>query len=253
MVGRTVLAGHMEDLVVLDVIGELAADAAERAQAVDRAVGIPGAGLLGIEQGRGHQRAGRAGLHALAAGDAGAVAHRVVEVEDDLLVMAAARHADDVVDLHFAAGADAEVAVDAGVEVHRHRRMADVERRPLVLGEATGGDADLAGPVPEFRIRDRATSRAPAGRRPEARTPSCARLRRAPSRRRPSCRASACAGRKRPARARPRSRPCRRGSCRRAGSSAPSNSRDAGCRRRAAGRPARWSRRRGLRPRSRRG
>jgi hypothetical protein len=82
---------------------------------------------------RRHQRAGRAGLHALAAGDARAVAHRVVEVEHDLLVMAADGHADHVVDLDLAAGADAEIAVDAGVEVHRHRRMADVHHRPLVL------------------------------------------------------------------------------------------------------------------------
>jgi len=38
MIGRPILAADMEDLVVLDVIGELAADAAERTQAVDLAV-----------------------------------------------------------------------------------------------------------------------------------------------------------------------------------------------------------------------
>ena len=55
------------------------------------------------------------------------MAHRVVEIEHDLFVVAAARHADHVVGLHFAAGADAEVALDAGVEIDRHRRMAAVE------------------------------------------------------------------------------------------------------------------------------
>src|SRR5262249_30226683 len=153
MVGRAVLAGDVEDLVVLDVIGELAADAAERAEAVDRAVGPPGALLaVLVEQGRRHQRARRAGLPALAAGDAGAVAHRIVEVEDDLLAMAAAGHADHVVDLDLAAGADAEVALDAGVEIDRHRRMADVAHRMLAGRKAAGRHADLIGPVPELRI-----------------------------------------------------------------------------------------------------
>ena len=39
LVGRAVLAGDVEQLVVLDVVGELAADAAIGADAVDRAVG----------------------------------------------------------------------------------------------------------------------------------------------------------------------------------------------------------------------
>ena len=42
--------------------------------------------------------------------------------------MAAAGHADHVVDLHLAAGADAQIALDAGVEIDRHRRMAAVGR-----------------------------------------------------------------------------------------------------------------------------
>ena len=65
----------------------------------------------------------------------------------------------------------------------------------------------------------------------------------------PSCRRRPCAGRRRPARARPRPRPCRRGSCRRRDSRAPDASTDAGSWCRAAGRPARWSRRARPRPR----
>ena len=42
--------------------------------------------------------------------------------------MAAAGHADDVVDLDLAAGADAEIALDAGVEIDRHRHVAAVGR-----------------------------------------------------------------------------------------------------------------------------
>ncbi len=156
LVGRAVAAGDGNQLVVLDLIGELAADAAIGADAVDFAVGKFGAHVLGVDQRRRHQRAGRTGLHAFAAGHAGRIAHRVVEVEHDLLSMAAAGHADDVVDLHFAAGADAQIALDAGVEIDRHGRMAAVGRRHrdlLALGEAAGVDALALGGFPEFRFR----------------------------------------------------------------------------------------------------
>src|SRR5580692_7764520 len=129
LIGRAVLADHRDDLVVLDLIGELAADAAIGTDAVDGAVGLAFVDVILIHHGGRHQRAGRAGLHAFAAGDAGRGAHRVVEVEHDLLEMAAAGHADDVVDLDLAAGADAEIALDAGVEIDRHRHMAAVGRR----------------------------------------------------------------------------------------------------------------------------
>ena len=85
LVGRAVLAGDGDELVVLDLVGELAADAAIRADAVDLAVGLAGEDVVLVDQRRRHQRAGRAGLHAFAAGDAGRGAHRVVEVEHDLL------------------------------------------------------------------------------------------------------------------------------------------------------------------------
>ena len=117
------------------------------------AVGEFGAHVLGVDQSRRHQRAGRTGLHAFAAGNAGGSAHRVVEVEDDLFAIAAAGHADDVVDLHFAAGADAQIALDAGVEIDRHGRMAAVGCGRGTLAEAAGSDAHAVGPGPEFRLR----------------------------------------------------------------------------------------------------
>src|SRR5581483_4409527 len=153
LVGRAVLAGDVEQLVVLDVIGELAADAAIGADRVDGAVGKFGAHIVLVDQRRRHQRAGRTGLHAFAAGDTGRGAHRIVEVEHDLLAVAAAGHADDVVDLNLAAGADAEIAADAGVEIDRHRRMAAVGRRALVLGEAADRDVHALGPGPELGLR----------------------------------------------------------------------------------------------------
>ncbi len=124
VVGRAVAALRVDDPLVLDVVGDLAADAAIGAERIDLAVRPDGAGLVLVEIGRRHQRAGRAGLHALAAGDAGRLAHRIVEVEHDLRVGAAVGHADHVVDLDLAAGADAEIALDAGVEIDAHRRVA---------------------------------------------------------------------------------------------------------------------------------
>ena len=153
VIGRAVAALGVDHLLVLDLIGDLAADAAIRAQRVDLAVGIGDAGLVLIEHHRGHQRAGRAGLHAFAAGHAGRFPHRIVEVEHDLGAVIAIGHADDVVDLHLAAGAHAEAALDAGVEIDAHGRMAGVALPALGGREAAFGHPDLFRPVPEFRIR----------------------------------------------------------------------------------------------------
>src|SRR3954451_8681920 len=153
LVRGAVAAADVEQLVVLDVVGELTADAAIGTHAVDLAVGILRAHVRVIDQGGGHQRAGRAGLHAFAASDAGRRTHRIVEVEYDLLAVAAPGHADDVVDLHFAAGADAEIALDAGIEIDRHRRMAAVGCRRRTAGEPADLDVLPIGGLPEFRFR----------------------------------------------------------------------------------------------------
>jgi hypothetical protein len=129
LVRRPVAAGDGDELVVLDLVGELAADAAIRADAVHLAIVLAGVDVVLVHARRRHQRAGWARLHALTARDAGGRAHRVIEVEHDLLEMAAAGHADDVVDLHLAAGADAEITVNAGIEIDRHRHVAAVRHR----------------------------------------------------------------------------------------------------------------------------
>src|SRR5262249_21555336 len=126
LVCRSVAAADVEQLVILDVVGELAPDAAVGAYAVDLAIRELRAHVRRVDQGRRHQRAGRAGLHALTADDAGGGAHRIVKVEHDLLGVPAASHADDVVDLHLAAGAHTEIAMDAGIEIDRHCWMAAV-------------------------------------------------------------------------------------------------------------------------------
>src|SRR4029434_2181959 len=101
---------------------------------------------------RRHQRAGRTGLDALAARDARRVAHRVVEVEHDLGVTAPERVADDVVHLLLATGANAALALNAGVEVHGHRRMRKVLDRLRAGVEARLAHAHLLRPEIELRV-----------------------------------------------------------------------------------------------------
>src|SRR5205823_2164835 len=141
------------DVVVLDLEAQLAADPAIGADALDLTVGLVAKDAVLVDEARRHQRARRAGLHALAAGDAGRAAHRVVEIEHDLLAMTASGHADNVIDLHFAAGAYAQIAVDAGVELHRHCRMAAVGRRRQAARKAARADIDRIGPLPKSRLR----------------------------------------------------------------------------------------------------
>src|SRR5437868_10484206 len=132
LIGRSVLARDVEKLVVFDVIGELAADAAIRTNAVDRPIGFSGKDIALVDQRRWHQRAGGTGLHAFATGDASRSAHRIVKIKYDFLAVTTAGHADHIVDLDFTAGADTQIAMDAGIEIDRHRRMRSVRRRRCV-------------------------------------------------------------------------------------------------------------------------
>src|SRR5690606_38725419 len=147
-VGRAASALHVEDLVVLDVIGELTPDAAVRADGIDGPVNHR---LRDVACW--HERPGRAGLHALAARHTGGVAHGVVEVEHELRVPAPEGIPDDVVHLLFAAGADAPLALDAGVEMHRDRRMREILGWLRTFAEARLADAELLRPVLELRVQ----------------------------------------------------------------------------------------------------
>src|SRR5262249_15081151 len=153
LVRRPVAATDMEELVVLDMVGELAAHPAVGAHAVHLPIRELGAYIRLVEQRRGHQRTGRAGLHALAASDAGRFPHRIVEIEHNLFAVAAAGHADDVVDLHLAAGAYAKIALDTGVEIDRHRRMAAVGDGCGVARKPARHDVLPLRGLPEFRLR----------------------------------------------------------------------------------------------------
>src|SRR5437764_1762801 len=153
VVGRPVLPLDRDDVVVPDLVGQLAADAAIGTDALDLAIGLVAKDPVLVDKARRHQGARRAGLHAFAASDTGRAAHRVVEIEHDLLAVTAPGHADDVIDLHLAAGAHAQIAVDAGIELHRHRRMAAVGRRRQAARETARANLDRIGPLPEPRLR----------------------------------------------------------------------------------------------------
>src|SRR4029077_1607708 len=153
LIRRSVAAFRIDDLLILDVVGHLAADAAIGAKGIDLAVGPDGARLLLVEEGRGHQGAGRAGLHAFPASDAGRFPHRVVEVEHDLGARVPVGHADHIVDLHLAAAAHAKPALDASVKIDAHGGVAWIGRPPFGRGKAARGDPGLVRPAPQLRAR----------------------------------------------------------------------------------------------------
>ena len=107
-------------LLLVDVIGERAAHTAVGANAVHALE------LRGRPQRRRDgfvdQRAGRTYGDALAAGDAGALAHWIVEIEGDARAVTLAAAADHLIVLDVVAGADAAIAQDARLVVDGDHR-----------------------------------------------------------------------------------------------------------------------------------
>ena len=109
------------------MIGQLAAHAAIGTNGIHRAVGRGGvSAALGIDQGGGHERTRRAGLHAFATGHTGAVAHGIIEIKHYLGLCTTVRQPNHVVALHFPTGPLAQSAGDAGVQIHVHGRVRGV-------------------------------------------------------------------------------------------------------------------------------
>ena len=153
VIGRPIAAINANDPVVPDLVGQQTAHAAKGADRIDLAIDS-----LIADQGLGHQCTGRASLHAFAAGHAGALAHRVGQIEHDLAVRAAQGIPDHVIDLLFAAGAYTARALDAGIEVDRHGRMRQVGCRLLAaqrLELGAHGDFHLMRPPAEFAMLQR--------------------------------------------------------------------------------------------------
>ena len=151
VIGRPVAALHRDDGVVLDPVIDLTTHAAIGTHAGHRREGLALVHAGVVHHRRGGQGAGGAGLHAFTAGHARALAHGVVEVEDDLGVAAAVGHADDVVHLHLAAGAHAQGAVDARVEGYPHGRMAAIGSGGVAGREPAARHLQALGPLPQTR------------------------------------------------------------------------------------------------------
>ena len=116
MVGRAVATIYADDDIVFDVVSQQATDAAKRTHRIYFFVHHLRAHLR-----LGHQRARGAGLHTFAASNTAAVAHWIVQIKDDFTVRAAHSVADDIVHLFFAASTHAAIALDASIQIHRHR------------------------------------------------------------------------------------------------------------------------------------
>ena len=120
-VGRAGLAFYVFDLSVGNKVGQLAAHATKRAERIHLLLRSLGVRTIGRCNGT-----GGAGLHTFTASHAGAGTHGVALVKHDLRMAAAKRQTQHVVALRLAAGADAARALDAGVQVDRHGRVAGV-------------------------------------------------------------------------------------------------------------------------------
>ena len=152
MVGWTVNPFRIDDLFVFNLIADLTTDSAEGAQRINLSIRIDNASLVLIEEHRRHKCSGWASLHAFAAGDAARFPHGIVEVEHDFRVMVAVGHANHIIDLNFAAPAQAEAALDAGIKIDAHGRMTGIANPACRRGEAAFCDLHATGPIPKLRI-----------------------------------------------------------------------------------------------------
>ena len=147
VIGGPVASLHVQDGVVLDVIREQAAHAAVWTHRVHRLVRHRQPDAAGR-----HQRPRGTGLHALAAGDAGALAHGITGIEHDLGARAAEGEADDVVDLLLAARAHAARTLNAGIQIHRDGRVRQVRVRRQARREARLAQLHLPRPLVQLGI-----------------------------------------------------------------------------------------------------
>ena len=148
LIRRAVASRHVTDLVVLDVIGDLAADPAVRAHAVDPAVDLRMADACSstIEDGI-RAPVGQAWTHSPQA----TVLPPIGSSMSNTIFEPTLRYAMPMTSLTCtAAGAHVQIAVDAGVQVHRHRGVAEVGRRARAFREARAAHAHPVRPLPQL-------------------------------------------------------------------------------------------------------
>ena len=227
-VGWSITAIDLDYPVIFQMVGDLAANAAERTDAVDGAVRGADADTGFVDHGGRQQCAGGAGLHTFATGHAGRLSHRVIEIENDFGFCSPGSHSDDIVALDLAAGADAQIAMDAGVKIDGHGRMARCLQLVNYAPEIGFRSCRCGRPIARISNLHHGPWHDQAGRRPAVPRPCSGLWLPARSECRPPCHPWAGAGRMPRERVRPPPAPCRHGSCHRADSPARAYSKDAG-------------------------
>ena len=148
LIGRTFATGYGDNFLVLDGKCQLAANTAIGADRINMPVGGDGQLLRFIKKRFRHQRARRAGLHTFAATNTGRRAHIIAEIKDDMRIGTAAGKADYIIDLHFAAGTNAQITLDTGIHIHRNGGMAVVGGRGRLCRKAGLGNILALGIMP---------------------------------------------------------------------------------------------------------
>src|SRR5439155_5982028 len=138
---------HVQNFVVLDVIGQLATDTTIW---TDRRDFLVRYGQRDVA--RRHQCAGRTCLYAFAATDTGGGAHRVVHIEYDFCLVTAESQADHIIDLLVATGAHATGTLNARIEVDRDGGMRRILLDLFARFETGFSDGKLAGPLIDFIV-----------------------------------------------------------------------------------------------------
>ena len=117
-IGRAIDPFDIFYAIAFDLEADLTAHTAEGADALDFMIKIFAVSDLVFIGDCGWQEcACGAGLYAFSAGHAAAFTHGVCHIKGRIGIMPPARHADDVIDLNFAAGAHAEAALNTGVKI----------------------------------------------------------------------------------------------------------------------------------------
>ena len=147
VVGRAVAAFYKGDFVVLDVVGQLAADTAKRTQRGNLFVWHCEGSIA-----RRHQRARGASLHTFTAGHAGRSAQGVIHVKHDFCVFTAKGQANHIIDLLVAARTQAACALYAGVQIDGNGRVRKVLAGLLASFKARLANAQFCSPLVNFIV-----------------------------------------------------------------------------------------------------
>ena len=121
VIRRSVAALNSDDFIFFDVVCKLATYTAIRAHRINRFICFDLIGFFCR-----CQCTCWASLYTFTAGNTGGRAHRIILVKHNFGMRATKRVADHIVRLFFAARPDAAGALDARIQIHRHRGVREI-------------------------------------------------------------------------------------------------------------------------------